>query len=164
MKVEDAPPAGWYPDPTGGARLWWWDGLDWTDHRRAPPNPGVALIQEAEARAAAELVVGPEPASGLPRAAPISRADTQNIIAEVRQVARSEVDRAAELFTQRTQDATRQLQPLISQYSSDAVRWVRNAAIVAIVLLIAWFLLQTIAQASLLDWLGDRVDNFVRPE
>ncbi|CAN5594269.1 hypothetical protein BH24ACT15_BH24ACT15_27360 [soil metagenome] len=164
MKVEDAPPAGWYPDPTGGARLWWWDGLDWTDHRSAPPNPGVALIQEADARAEAELMTNALPGPPMSQTARMSRADTQDLIAEVRQVARSEMDRASEMFTQRAQDATRQLQPLISQYSSDVFRWVRKAVIVALVLLIAWFLIQTLAQASLMDWLGERVDNVIRPE
>lgn len=27
-----APAAAWYPDPTGQARLRWWDGTRWTDH------------------------------------------------------------------------------------------------------------------------------------
>lgn len=25
-------PEGWLPDPTGGARLRFWDGARWTDH------------------------------------------------------------------------------------------------------------------------------------
>jgi hypothetical protein len=25
-------PAGWYPDPTGNARVRYWDGSEWTDH------------------------------------------------------------------------------------------------------------------------------------
>lgn len=28
----DAPPAGWFPDPKGVARLRYWDGATWTDH------------------------------------------------------------------------------------------------------------------------------------
>lgn len=27
-----APPANWYPDPSGQARLRWWDGARWTEH------------------------------------------------------------------------------------------------------------------------------------
>ncbi|HTO01251.1 MAG TPA: DUF5684 domain-containing protein [Microthrixaceae bacterium] len=27
------PVAGWYPDPSGGAGLRWWDGTAWTDHK-----------------------------------------------------------------------------------------------------------------------------------
>jgi Protein of unknown function (DUF2510) len=26
-------PAGWYPDPEGGPRRRWWDGVGWSDHR-----------------------------------------------------------------------------------------------------------------------------------
>ncbi|NNE11366.1 MAG: DUF2510 domain-containing protein, partial [Ilumatobacter sp.] len=38
MRLEDAPPAGWYPDPEGGSRLRWWEGTDWSDRWRAPPT------------------------------------------------------------------------------------------------------------------------------
>jgi hypothetical protein len=33
------PPAGWYPDPTGGesGQQRWWDGAGWTAHVQAPP-------------------------------------------------------------------------------------------------------------------------------
>jgi hypothetical protein len=29
------PPSGWYPDPTGEARLRYWDGKDWTENTSA---------------------------------------------------------------------------------------------------------------------------------
>lgn len=29
-------PAGWYPDPSGGPRQRWWDGVSWTENYSAP--------------------------------------------------------------------------------------------------------------------------------
>ena len=39
------------------------------------------------------------------------------------------------------------------------MRWIRFAAIVAVVLLVAYFVFQVVAQASLFEWIGDRIDN-----
>lgn len=41
-------PPGWLPDPTGEARLRWWNGHDWTDHYAALPQavPGAPLPGE----------------------------------------------------------------------------------------------------------------------
>ncbi len=41
-------PPGWLPDPTGAARLRWWNGHDWTDHYAPLPQagPGVPLPGE----------------------------------------------------------------------------------------------------------------------
>ena len=37
-------PAGWYPDPAGGPRSRWWDGIGWTDHfQEAYSTTAVAL-------------------------------------------------------------------------------------------------------------------------
>ena len=43
------PPPGWYPD-LGGEGLRWWDGLQWTPYRQAPPpaNPPAAPVQEPQ--------------------------------------------------------------------------------------------------------------------
>ena len=49
--------------------------------------------------------------------------------------------------------------PLISEYTNRLVKWIRIAVIVAIVLLVAYFVFQVVAQASLFEWIGDRIDN-----
>lgn len=162
MRLADAPPAGWYPDPAGGSRLRWWEGTDWTDHYR--PRPTVSEIDQTFAYhgEAAASAVGR--ATGLPVTATPEyrrevRRESEEIIAEVRKVARDEVDRAADLFSQRARAATRELQPLISQYTTKFFRWLRIALVIVVVLVIAWFVFQLIVQQSLFDWLGDRIDN-----
>ncbi|MEG8278527.1 DUF2510 domain-containing protein [Streptomyces sp. AHA2] len=37
------PPPGWYPDPHPPHHERWWDGAAWTEHRRAPGAPTVAV-------------------------------------------------------------------------------------------------------------------------
>jgi hypothetical protein len=78
----------------------------------------------------------------------------------VRRAARGEVDRAADLFSQRARQMQRDFVPLISDYTNRLVKWIRIAAIVAVVLLVAYFVFQVVAQASLFEWIGDRIDNF----
>ena len=77
----------------------------------------------------------------------------------MRKAARSEIDRAADVFTQRARAAVREVQPLVTQYTNRALSWVRIAAVLAIVFGIAWFTFQIVAQQSFLDWVGDRIDN-----
>jgi hypothetical protein len=79
----------------------------------------------------------------------------------VRRAARGEVDRAADLFSQRARQMQRDFVPLISDYTNRLIKWIRIAAIVAIVLLVAYFVFQVVAQASLFEWIGDRIDNLV---
>jgi hypothetical protein len=166
MKAADAPPAGWYPDPRGGQRLRWWDGTDWADHWRPRPGPAELAIRARHEAGATGTTTGAAagaraglPASSAPAARGLDQAAAQDIIAEVRKVARSEIDRAADVFTQRARAATREIEPLVSQYTSRVLSWLRLAAVIALVLVIAWFTFQTIAQVSFFEWLGDRIDN-----
>lgn len=160
MRRQDAPPAGWYPDPQNRSRLRWWDGLDWTDIRRPVPSEAELLsfeqLREREQEMAGGVRLTP-PSELAPKQ--VSRAESQEIITQVRNAARSEIDRAAELFSQRASAATREIEPLISKYSSQVTRWVRWALIIATIVLIAWVLFQVFAQASLFEWIGDRIDN-----
>ncbi len=156
MRVEEAPPAGWYPDPEGGSRLRFWEGTDWSDRYRAPPTSGVVRFQEEAAqRARAEFddLGGYVPPTG------VNRRESDEIVNQVRLAARAEAERAAQLFGQQARSATRQLSPLISQYTSKITRWFRILSIVAIVLLVGWLAFQIFAQVSLFDWIGDRIDN-----
>ena len=41
------------------------------------------------------------------------------------------------------------------------VRWLKVAIVAAVVLLVVWFVLQVVSQATMMDWLGDRVDGIV---
>lgn len=164
MRKVDAPPAGWYPDPEHTQRLRWWDGLDWTDIRRAPPSDAelVAAEQNAEffeqnqqdlremARQQAQMGGG----------GALNRQDVQQIIGEVRDVARSEIDRAAQEFSQRANTAVRSFTPLITDYTNTFLKWIKRAIIIAIVLLVAYFVFQVVVQASFFEWLGDRIDNW----
>ena len=154
MRRTDAPASGWYPDPQSRTRLRWWDGLDWTDARRAPPSAvELTSYESRDVFEAAHEYTPPSPPAGY------SRADSQQMIEDVRTATRGEVDRAADLLERRARAIASNLTPLISQYSNRAIRWIRFAAIVATILLIAWFVFQVVAQASMLEWLGDRIDN-----
>lgn len=156
MRKVDAPPAGWYPDPEHASRLRWWDGLDWTDIRRAPPSNAELMAAEENREFFDRAQV---PTGYVPPASGISQQDASQIIAEVRNVARQEVDRAAEEFSHRARTAVRSVTPLITEYASDVKKWIRRIVIIGIVLLVGYFVFQVIVQASFFDWLGERIDN-----
>ena len=157
MRIIDAPREGWYPDPDGRERLRWWDGLDWTDIRRAPPS--TAELTRAEASAIAERPVGQAQQVSEQQYGGYNRQDAQAIIAEVRTVARQELDRAADEFSARATTAVRSFTPLISEYTSKAVRYAKIGIGLAVFLFIAWLLFQAVATQGLFDWIGDRIDN-----
>ena len=165
MRLADATPPGWYPDPEGTSRLRWWEGTDWADLYRARPT-----TTELATRALASHGGTAPPAPGtarqqgtvatqLPEYRGALRRDAEEIIAEVRKVARGEVDRAAEIFTQRARQATQELQPLISQYTTKFFRWVKVALVIAVVLAVGYVIFQAIAQQSIIDWILDRFED-----
>ena len=155
MRREDAPSAGWYPDPELPSRLRWWDGEDWTDIRRPRPSD-VELpdVPATDPEAASRGMSSPYSTPGA-----LSRQDTQQIISEVRDVARSEVDRAVEVFGQRAQAAARSVTPLITDYGARVMFLIKLALGLLTVLFLVWLSFQLFAQASLFDWIGDRIDN-----
>ena len=159
MRRVDAPHSGWYPDPENRHRLRYWDGLDWTDVRRAPPSS--AELESAAAAAALEEAQSKmADASRQAMSAVQDRtSEPRDIIDEVRRATRGEVDRATDQFSRRARQMQREITPLISDYTNRIVKWIRIAAIVAVVLLIAYFVFQVTAQASLFEWIGDRIDN-----
>lgn len=156
MRVEDAPPAGWYPDPQGGSRLRWWEGTDWADRWRAPPNPGVEEMQVAASERAREEF---DQLGGHVGMGGLSRRDSEEIISQVRQAARSEAERAAQLFGDHAMRAANQITPLVTQYTNKFMKWVRIVAVIGVILGIAWVAWQIFAQVSFFDWVGDRIDN-----
>jgi len=156
MRREDAPRPGWYPDPQGRDNLRYWDGLDWTEARRAPPSKAELLSYESQMAAVQPFQYQPPPAGASPGHV---SGETQQVVDEVRRATRSEIDRAAQMFSERARVMRREIEPLISQYTNRLVHWIRVAAVVAVVLLVAYFVFQVVAQASLFEWIGDRIDN-----
>jgi len=159
MRLEDAPPAGWYPDPEGGSRLRWWEGTDWSNRFRAPPTRSEVdrrtLISSSHDE---DHEVRLEDYQ-MPQARSVSRRDSDAMIEQMRLAARAEADRAAEMFGAQARAAAGQIQPLITQYTSRVTRWIRILSVLAIVLLIGWLAFQIFVEVTLFDWIGDRIDN-----
>ncbi len=160
MKVEDAPPPGWYPDPEGYTRLRWWQGSDWSDRFRAPPTPS-----ESDLRGQTYGYTAPtDDAAGTydqygSRTGGMSRQESEAMVNQVRMAAREEAERAAAMFGAQARAATRNITPLISQYTNKLIKWVRILSVIAIVLIVGWIAFQIFAQVSMFQWIGDRIDN-----
>lgn len=156
MKVEDAPPPGWYPDPEGYSRLRWWEGTDWSDRFRAPPTPSEFDLPEQRYGYTEEHAASP--AYGQ-RAGAMSRQESEAMINQVRMAAREEAERAAAMFGAQARAATRNITPLITQYTNRVIKWFRILSVIAIILVIGWIGFQIFAQVSMFEWIGDRIDN-----
>jgi hypothetical protein len=162
MRVEDAPPAGWYPDPAGGSRLRWWEGTDWSDRFRAPPTQSEVDRRNLVSSTYQEEHEGHQVNLDDYRSVQMgsmNRQDSQAIVEQVRLAARSEAERAAQMFGAQARSATQGLQPLISEYTSKLIRWIRIASVIALLLIVGWLVFQFVVQVSFFEWIGDRIDN-----
>lgn len=174
MKRADAPAPGWYPDPRGGTRLRWWDGLDWGDHWRVPPpfrhdgaDPTVVAVDRDDGFAAGGRIGtvrsradGPVPGSDA-----MSRQEREELMAEVRRSARQEVERATATLTDSARQATSSIEATIRNLADDYLptigKWIKRGVVIVVVLGLILFLLQavgSVAQVRLLEWIGDRID------
>ncbi len=160
MRRADAPRAGWYPDPESRTHLRWWDGLDWTDARRSPPSSAelIAADEQARFRAAANDFA-PGATRSAAAAAAAASAQSDEVINQVRAATRGEMERAAELFSRHAEAARQNWTPLISEYTNKFMRLVRLLIVLAVLALIVWVAYQIFVNASLIDWIGDRIDN-----
>ena len=170
MRRVDAPRAGWYPDPESRTSLRWWDGLDWTDVRRAPPSDAEMIAAEADARfrasandfapgfnrSASTAVAATSAAAAASSAA---AAQSQAVINEVREATRTEMERAAQTFRRQAEAARENWTPLITEYTNKLLRWVKFAIVLGVLIFAVWLAFQIFAQASLFQWIGDRIDN-----
>ena len=157
MRRVDAPRAGWYPDPDSRTNLRWWDGLDWTDVRRAPPSSAETLAahENAQFRAAP-----PDFAPGASRAtSALAEIDSAQMIEQARAASRSEMQRATEVFNQRALAARQNLTPLITEYTNKAKRWARLALKLAVLAFVVWLAFQVVQQVSFWNWVSDRIDD-----
>ncbi len=154
MRIEDAPPAGWYPDPEGTSRLRWWEGTDWSDRYRARPLKADVLVEVPDvAGQGSHRWVPDDPGLSNPNV------NTQAVVDQVRMAARQEAERAAQMFGMQARSAARSFTPLITEYTNRVIKWFRIVAIIVVVAAIAWVAFQIFAQVSLFQWIGDRIDN-----
>jgi len=178
VKRADAPPEGWYPDPSGGTRLRWWDGVDWADSWRSPGQHVGAEIAEAAAAAGERAAQGGGTSAATGAAAGTSqqlqdmaanatsgRHDQERLLADMRRIARSEVDRMAGNLTSTARDATAGLETtvksLADEYGPVIMRWLKRGVIAVVVGVIMFNILQAAsgaAQLTLVEWLGERLD------
>ncbi len=157
MKLDDAPPAGWYPDPEHRGRLRWWDGLDWSEERRVSASSAEtanAIRIAAEARA-------PELADRGQAEVRASQLETRQLVSQMRVAAREEADLAGQMLARRATGFIEQVRSVVIENLTPVVRWIRIGVVVAALLVIVWFVIQFIAQVTLLNWLGDRIDSVI---
>lgn len=161
MDAQVAPP-GWYPDPSGGTRLRWWDGSDWGDHfrTRPPHSDRVAADLQAAAQAAAGGVagVGGRDVDRIVSAVQTTtRSEMDRAVGELRSAARSEMDRVVGEVRRQAEEFT----PLITDGVGQLTRYVRWAAVVGFLLVVAYFAFQILAGIGIAELVGDVTDRII---
>ncbi len=156
-------PAGWYPDPTGGTRLRWWDGEDWSDHFRTRPLDAViggVAAEAAAAQAGAPAVAGiaPRDVDRIVSAVQTStRTEMDRAVGELQQAARGEVDRMVGEVRRQVGNVT----PLITDTVGQVTRWIRWAAIIGFLLVVAYFVFQVVAGIGIAELISDIADRII---
>lgn len=160
MLTDTAPP-GWYPDPSGGTRLRWWDGADWSEHFRPRPLRMPDELADAAADAGRAAVGSGVGARDVDRIVSAVQSSTRNemdrAVGELRQAARSEVDRVVGEVRRQAEEFT----PLITDSVSRLTRYVRLAAVVGFLLVVAYFAFQVIAGIGIAELVGDIADRVI---
>jgi hypothetical protein len=85
--------------------------------------------------------------------------DSNQLVEQMRRAAREEAQRASEMFGQQARAATRNIVPLITEYTTKIGRVIRFLSTIAIIVLVAYVAFQIWAQQTLFEWIGDRIDN-----
>jgi hypothetical protein len=89
----------------------------------------------------------------------LQQIDNAQLVEQVRRAAREEAQRASELFGQQARAATRNIAPLITEYTTKIGRVIRFLSVLAIIVLVLYVGFQIWAQQSLFEWIGDRIDS-----
>ncbi|MFV1991919.1 MAG: DUF2510 domain-containing protein, partial [Acidimicrobiales bacterium] len=157
MKLDDAPPPGWYPDPEGTGRLRYWEGTDWTAYRHGALT-GAEIRKAARAAAETASTAQSQTASAMSRAQTESERlrETDQLVSQMRTAAREEFENATNVVSREISRNIERGRLLVAENVNGILRWMKLAIVLAASLVVIWFVLQFLAQLSFMSWVGDR--------